>query len=96
MISYCTLVRYLHEQNYARCIPSPVPEPPDREAWIKKCEEFIPKLTALLHDEEVDVFFGDEAGFEGIRDPDNAGSNGVQDRPKDIMAAMCGRTSLVR
>lgn len=65
MISYCTPVRYLHEQNYARCIPSSVPEPPDREAWIKKCEEFIPKLTALLHDEEVDVFFGDEAGFEG-------------------------------
>ena len=64
-ISYRTLVRYLHEQNYARRIPRPVPEPPDREAWIKKREVFIPKLIALLNDQEVDVFFGDEAGFEG-------------------------------
>ncbi|MEP2775658.1 MAG: helix-turn-helix domain-containing protein [Luteolibacter sp.] len=31
-ISYPTVVRYLHEKNYARRIPRPVPEPPDREA----------------------------------------------------------------
>ncbi len=30
-ISYRRLVRYLHEQDYARRIPRPVPEPPDRD-----------------------------------------------------------------
>jgi transposase len=64
-ISYRTLVRYLHEQDYARRIPRPVPEPPDRDAWLKQREDFVPKLKELLNDEQVEVFFGDEAGFEG-------------------------------
>jgi hypothetical protein len=64
-ISYRTLVRYLHEQDYARRIPRPVPEPPDRDKWIKQREEFIPELAKLLGDEQVELFFGDEAGFEG-------------------------------
>ncbi len=29
-LSYRTLVRYLHEHEYVRKIPRPVPEPPDR------------------------------------------------------------------
>ena len=64
-LSYRTLVRYLHESNYARRIPRKVPEPPDRDAWIIQREEFIPKLLALLEEPQTRVFFGDEAGFEG-------------------------------
>ena len=64
-ISYRTLVRYLHEHQYARRIPRPVPEPPDKERWKQQREEFIPQILTLLEDPNVEVFFGDEAGFEG-------------------------------
>jgi transposase len=64
-ISYRKLVRYLHEQNYARRIPRPVPEPPDPMAWAKKREACAAELAALLADPAARVFFGDEAGFEG-------------------------------
>jgi transposase len=64
-LSYRTLVRYLHEHDYARRIPRPVPEPPDRDAWLKQRETFAPQLEALLADSSTRVFFGDEAGFEG-------------------------------
>ncbi len=64
-ISYRTLVRYLHEHDYNRRIPRPVPEPPDKEVWVQQRKEFIPKLLDLLNDPQVDVFFGDESGFEG-------------------------------
>lgn len=65
VMSYRTLVRYLHEQDYARRIPRPVPEPPDRDKWLKQREAFLPELAKLHEDEQVELFFGDEAGFEG-------------------------------
>ena len=64
-ITYRTLVRYLHELDYARRIPRPMPEPPDRDGWIKQREDFVPKLMELLDDKGVEVFYGDEAEFEG-------------------------------
>ena len=64
-ISYRTLVRYLHEQHYARRIPRPMPEPPDRDSWLSKREDCATRLAALLADPSARVFFGDEAGFEG-------------------------------
>jgi transposase len=64
-LSYRTLVRYLHEHRYARRIPRKVPEPPDRDAWTKQREVFAAELLELLQDPKADVFFGDEAGFEG-------------------------------
>ena len=64
-LSYRTVVRYLHEHDYKRKIPRPMPEPPDRDAWEDRREAFVGELLALLEDEECDVFFGDEAGFEG-------------------------------
>lgn len=64
-ISYRTVVRYLHEHDYKRKIPRPVPEPPDREAWEDQRDAFAGELLALLEDDECRVFFGDEAGFEG-------------------------------
>lgn len=64
-LSYPTLVRYLHEQDYARRIPRPVPEPPDRDLWERQREDFADELLDLLSDPSVKTFFGDEAGFEG-------------------------------
>ena len=64
-ISYRTLVRYLHEHNYARRIPRPVPEPPDPDQWALKRESCAAELASLLADPAARVFFGDEAGFEG-------------------------------
>ncbi len=59
-----TLVRYLHEQDCARRIPRPMPEPPDRDKWLKRREAFLPELAKLYDDEQVELFFGDQAGFE--------------------------------
>lgn len=53
------------ESTGARKIPRPVPEPPDREAWEDPHEAFAFELLALLEDPVCEVFFGDEAGFEG-------------------------------
>lgn len=64
-ISYRTLVRYLHEHDYARRIPRPVPEPPDRDTWLRQREDCAGRLAALLEDPAAVVLFGDEAGFEG-------------------------------
>ena len=64
-LSYRTLVRYLHEHNYARRIPRPVPEPPDRDNWLRQREDCARRLQSLVEDPSAVVFFGDEAGFEG-------------------------------
>lgn len=64
-LSYRTLVRYLHENRYARRIPRRIPEPPDRGVWEEQRETFAVELLDLLEDPAVDVYFGDEAGFEG-------------------------------
>ena len=64
-ISYRTVVRYLHEYDYARRIPRPMPEPPDRDAWLKQRGECVQRLQRLLDKPSAVVFFGDEAGFEG-------------------------------
>jgi transposase len=64
-LSYRTLVRYLHEHNYARRIPRPMPEPPDRSEWLRQREDCAQRLQSLLENPTAVVFFGDEAGFEG-------------------------------
>lgn len=64
-LSYRTLVRYLHEHRYARRIPRKIPEPPDRDAWTARRETFTLELLELLENPHAEVFFGDEAGFEG-------------------------------
>ncbi len=64
-IAYSTLVRYLHEHDYKLKMPRPVPEPPDVEAWEDQREAFAGELLAMIEDENCDLFFGDEAGFEG-------------------------------
>lgn len=64
-LSYRTLVRYLHEHDYARRIPRPLPLPSKPEEWEEQREAFVEKLFPLLQDPDSEVFFGDESGFEG-------------------------------
>lgn len=64
-LSYRTLVRYLHEHNYARRIPRRFPLPSKPEQWEQQREAFVDQLFPLLEDPQAEVFFGDEAGFEG-------------------------------
>ena len=64
-LTYPTLVRYLHEQGIVRKIPRPVPEPRDLDQWENQRDGFVAKLLEMLDSPETDVFFGDEAGFEG-------------------------------
>lgn len=42
-----------------------MPEPPDREKWVHQRAECAENLAALLADSSAQIFFGDEAGFEG-------------------------------
>lgn len=64
-LSYRTVVRYLHERGYVRKLPRPVPAPPDPDGWEKAREAFAVELVGMLEDPAREVFFGDEAGFEG-------------------------------
>ncbi len=42
-----------------------MPEPPNKDQWEQQRESFADKLVDLLEDPKCEVFFGDEAGFEG-------------------------------
>ena len=64
-IAYSTLVRYLHEHDYQLKVPRPMPEPPNREDWEDQRARFADELLDLIDDDRCDVYFGDEAGFEG-------------------------------
>ncbi len=52
-------------QLWIRRIPRSMPKPPDREKWLNQREAFLPELAKLYDDEQVELFFGDEAGFDG-------------------------------
>jgi len=60
-VGYSTLMRYLREGNYRLRVPRPWPDRQDEPARQAFCQ----RLEALLADEGVDVWFGDEAGVEG-------------------------------
>ncbi|MGE0411922.1 MAG: IS630 family transposase [Verrucomicrobiales bacterium] len=64
-IAYSTLVRYLHEHDYQLKVPRPMPEPPNRKDWEDQRARFADELLDLRDDDRCDVYFGDEAGFEG-------------------------------
>lgn len=64
-LSYRTLVRYLHEHDYARRVPRRFPLPSKPDEWEEQREAFVDNLFPLLEDPNSEVFFGDESGFEG-------------------------------
>lgn len=60
-VAYRTVVRWLHEQNFALRIPRPWPDRQDDEARRLHVEQ----LNQLLQDTTVDIWYADECGFEG-------------------------------
>lgn len=59
--SYQTVVRFFHEQGYVLKVPQPWPDRQDEELR----EAFRKKLATLSEQEDVDIWFADESGFEG-------------------------------
>lgn len=60
-VGYSTVIRFLHEQNYCLKVPRPWPDRQDEE----KREAFRKEIRELLKDPCVEIWFGDESGFEG-------------------------------
>jgi transposase len=60
-LGYRTAVRWLHELNFHLRVPQPWPERQNEEERKKFQEE----LRALCADPQVELWFGDESGFEG-------------------------------
>lgn len=60
-IGYSTLMRFLREQRFRLKVPQPWPDRQDPERRKAFCE----RLKALLEDEGVELWFGDETGVEG-------------------------------
>jgi transposase len=59
--SYQTVVRFFHKQGFALKTPQPWPDRQDEE--LRK--QFLQQLELLWNDPNVDLWFGDESGFEG-------------------------------
>jgi transposase len=60
-VGYSTVIRFLHEQNYRLKVPQPWP---DRQNEAER-QAFVETLQALQQDPDVEIWFGDESGFEG-------------------------------
>ena len=60
-LGYRTAVRWLHELNFPLRVPQPWPQRQNEEERKKFQEE----LRALCADPQVELWFGDESGFEG-------------------------------
>lgn len=59
-VGYSTVIRFLHDQNYRLKVPQPWS---DRQDEAQR-EAFCERLKYLLDQEDVDVWFADESGFE--------------------------------
>lgn len=59
-ISYRSLIRWLHKQNYALKVPRPWSDMQDEKAR----QEYLSRLMVLLEDPEIDVWYQDETGVE--------------------------------
>ena len=59
--SYETVVRFFHRQDFALKTPQPWPDKQDESLR----NEFLKELEQLYSDDDVDLWFADESGFEG-------------------------------
>lgn len=59
--SYETVVRFFHRQGFALKTPQPWPDKQNEQLR----EEFLKELEQLYSDDDVDIWFADESGFEG-------------------------------
>lgn len=60
-LSYSTLLRYLHEQDFRLKVPRPWPERQDEQLR----QAFVAELKELQNDPAVELWFTDECGVEG-------------------------------
>jgi transposase len=60
-VGYSTVIRFLHEKNYCLKVPRPWA---DRHDEVQR-EAFRQKIRELLKDPSVELWYGDESGFEG-------------------------------
>ena len=60
-VGYSTIVRWLHEQNFALKVPRPWPNRQDEEAR----KAFLERLRGWLADDNIDLWYLDEVGVEG-------------------------------
>lgn len=60
-VGYSTVVRWLHDQNYRLRVPRPWPDRQDEE----KRKAYLVKLVDWLRDEQIELWYSDESGFEG-------------------------------
>lgn len=60
-VGYSTVVRWLHEQNFALKVPRPWPNRQDEE--VRKA--FLERLRGWLTDDNIDLWYLDEVGVEG-------------------------------
>lgn len=60
-VGYSTVIRFLHEQNFALKVPQPWPDRQDE----KLRQEFRQQIRQHLQNNQVELWFADESGFEG-------------------------------
>jgi transposase len=60
-VGYSTIVRWLHEQNFALKVPRPWPDRQDEEAR----KTFLERLRIWLANDNIDLWYLDEVGVEG-------------------------------
>lgn len=58
---YSTVVRWLHDQNYRQRIPRPWPDRQDE----KQRQVHLEKLAEWMLDDQIELWYADESGFEG-------------------------------
>lgn len=59
--SYETVVRFFHKKGFALKTPQPWPDKQDEQLR----EKFLQELKKLFSQQDVDIWFADESGFEG-------------------------------
>ena len=59
--SYQTVIRFFHKQGFALKTPQPWPDRQDEE----KRTQFLQNLEQLYNEQNVEIWFADESGFEG-------------------------------
>ena len=60
-VGYSTVIRFLHELGFALKVPQPWPDRQDEQLR----QEFRAHLRQWLGDDDIELWFGDESGFEG-------------------------------
>lgn len=60
-VGYRTVVRWLHEQGFALRVPRPWP---DRQDQAKR-QQYLVKLAEWLKNDDIELWYSDESGFEG-------------------------------